>query len=101
MCDPREEYAEGFDVAGATLVRTMPDDTVVAMAPDGHLAVVAVTHDPKLDDLALMDGYVRAWIGALTDTPLVTVDAAAEGWCTAEAVAGLLASPLVRGVLAA
>ena len=53
----------------------------------------------RRDDLALMDGYVRAWIGALAGTPLVTVDAAAEGWCTAEAVAGLLALPALRGVL--
>ncbi len=83
-----------------------PDLILYLTAP---LAVVAARYAARgrpleiarRDDLALMDGYVRAWIGALTDTPLVTVDAAAEGWCTAEAVAGLLASPLVRGVLAA
>ena len=33
----------------------MPDDTVTALQPDGHTAVVALTHDPKLDDLALME----------------------------------------------
>jgi xanthine dehydrogenase accessory factor len=55
VCDPRDEYAAGFDVAGATLVRTMPDDAVTALAPDGHTAIIALTHDPKLDDLALME----------------------------------------------
>ncbi len=55
VCDPREEYATGFAVPGATLLRTMPDDTVIELKPDGHTAVIALTHDPKLDDLALME----------------------------------------------
>lgn len=55
ICDPREEYADHWSVPGTTLVRTMPDDTVIDMRPDRHMAVVALTHDPKLDDLALME----------------------------------------------
>jgi xanthine dehydrogenase accessory factor len=55
ICDPREEYADGWLVPGTTLVRTMPDDTVVEMKPDANTAIVALTHDPKLDDLALME----------------------------------------------
>lgn len=55
ICDPREEYATGWLVPGTTLVRTMPDDTVVEMKPDANTAIVALTHDPKLDDLALME----------------------------------------------
>jgi xanthine dehydrogenase accessory factor len=55
ICDPREEYADGWLVPGTTLVRTMPDDTVVEMRPDANTAIVALTHDPKLDDLALME----------------------------------------------
>jgi xanthine dehydrogenase accessory factor len=67
VCDPREEYATGFDVAGATLLRTMPDDTVSALAPDGHMAIVALTHDPKLDDLALMEALKSPafYVGAI------------------------------------
>ncbi|MCW5634443.1 MAG: XdhC family protein [Rubrivivax sp.] len=67
VCDPRDEYAEGFKVEGATLVRTMPDDTVRALQPDGHLAIVALTHDPKLDDMALMEALVSPafYIGAI------------------------------------
>ena len=55
ICDPREEYANGWDVPGATLTREMPDDVVRQMGMDGHTAVVAATHDPKLDDMALLE----------------------------------------------
>ncbi len=67
VCDPREEYATGFDVPGATLLRTMPDDTVLALKPDGHTAIIALTHDPKLDDLALMEALTSTafYVGAI------------------------------------
>jgi len=67
ICDPREEYTETWDVPGVTLVRTMPDDTVLAMNLDERCAVVALTHDPKLDDLALMEALKSPafYIGAL------------------------------------
>jgi xanthine dehydrogenase accessory factor len=55
ICDPRAEYADGFDIPGTTLTRDMPDDVVTAFRPDGASAIVALTHDPKLDDLALME----------------------------------------------
>ncbi|SEA61363.1 XdhC family protein [Paraburkholderia sartisoli] len=55
VCDPRDEYLAAWDVPNVRLVRTMPDDTVLDMRLDAHSAVVALTHDPKLDDLALMD----------------------------------------------
>jgi len=67
ICDPREEYTETWDVPGVRLVRTMPDDTVKAMQLDERCAVVALTHDPKLDDLALMEALKSPafYIGAL------------------------------------
>jgi xanthine dehydrogenase accessory factor len=67
VCDPREEYADEWDLAGATLVRGYPDDTVVSMNPDPHMAVVAVTHDPKLDDAALLEALKAPcfYVGAL------------------------------------
>jgi xanthine dehydrogenase accessory factor len=56
VCDPRVEYHEGWrGEANVELSREMPDDLVQAMHLDGNSAVVAVTHDPKLDDLALME----------------------------------------------
>jgi xanthine dehydrogenase accessory factor len=67
VCDPREEYTETWDIPGVTLVRTMPDDTAVAMRLDERCAVVALTHDPKLDDLALMEALKSPafYVGAL------------------------------------
>ncbi|TFW14957.1 XdhC family protein [Duganella callida] len=55
VCDPREEYRAGWHVDGVQLVHDMPDDIVLSMQLDRRSAVVALTHDPKLDDLALME----------------------------------------------
>jgi len=55
VCDPREEYATGFTIEGAQLSRQMPDDLLTELKVDGHTAIIALTHDPKLDDLALME----------------------------------------------
>lgn len=55
VCDPREEYREGWQVAGVEVVHAMPDDLVLEMQLDSRSAVIALTHDPKLDDLALME----------------------------------------------
>ncbi|MDP2221292.1 MAG: XdhC family protein [Hydrogenophaga sp.] len=68
VCEPRTEYHEGWDaMAGVTLSTAMPDDLVLAMNLDHHSAVVAVTHDPKLDDLALMEALRTPafYVGAL------------------------------------
>jgi xanthine dehydrogenase accessory factor len=55
VCDPREEYRAGWQVEGVQVVHAMPDDLVQELHLDSRSAVVAVTHDPKLDDLALME----------------------------------------------
>lgn len=55
VCDPREEYRMGWDVPGVGLVHAMPDDLIIEARLDARSAVVALTHDPKLDDLALME----------------------------------------------
>jgi xanthine dehydrogenase accessory factor len=55
VCDPREEYRAGWNVPGVDVVHAMPDDLVSEMKLDRRSAVVALTHDPKLDDLALME----------------------------------------------
>jgi xanthine dehydrogenase accessory factor len=67
VCDPREEYADVWDVAGVELTREMPDDVVIAMNLDAHSAVVALTHDPKLDDMALLEALKSPafYIGAI------------------------------------
>jgi xanthine dehydrogenase accessory factor len=67
VIEPREEYASGWNVAGIALDRRMPDDVIAAMNLDGHSAVVALTHDPKIDDLALMEALKSAafYVGAI------------------------------------
>ncbi len=68
VCDPREEYHEGWQGRdGVTLSVQMPDDLVLAMNLDANSAVVAVTHDPKLDDLALIEALRTPafYVGAL------------------------------------
>jgi xanthine dehydrogenase accessory factor len=55
VCDPRTEYTAEFAAGATRLVRTMPDDAVLEFAPDAHTAIIALTHDPKLDDLALLE----------------------------------------------
>lgn len=66
VCDPREEYASTL-APGATLLTGMPDDVVRELRPDAHTAIVALTHDPKLDDMALMEalGSDAFYVGAL------------------------------------
>jgi xanthine dehydrogenase accessory factor len=55
VCDPREEHRTGWHLDGVVVSREMPDDLIVRLKPDARTAVVALTHDPKLDDLALID----------------------------------------------
>ncbi|HGM5581455.1 TPA: XdhC family protein [Pseudomonas putida] len=55
VCDPRPEYIDGWNVAGVECLVGMPDDVVRDFAPDLRTCIVAVSHDPKLDDLALLE----------------------------------------------
>src|SRR5450830_736730 len=67
VCDPREDYAASLILAGVRRVMGMPDDVVRALVPDAHTAIVALTHDPKLDDMALLEALVSDafYVGAL------------------------------------
>jgi xanthine dehydrogenase accessory factor len=67
VCDPREEYAATLGLQGVTRVLGMPDDVVKELVPDAHTAIVALTHDPKLDDMALMEALNSPafYVGAL------------------------------------
>ncbi|WP_397409319.1 XdhC family protein [Polaromonas sp.] len=67
VCDPREEYRSAWSVAGAKVLSDMPDDVVVAFKPDRRSCVIALTHDPKLDDLALLEALATDafYVGAI------------------------------------
>lgn len=67
VCDPREEYRDTWQVEGVQLMTGMPDDVVEELKLDARSAVVALTHDPKLDDLALMSALKSSafYVGAI------------------------------------
>ena len=66
-CDPREEYHVTWEVPGTRFSKAMPDDLVLDLELDPHSAVVAVTHDPKLDDMVLLEALKSPafYVGAL------------------------------------
>ncbi|MHB1951762.1 MAG: XdhC family protein [Acidiferrobacteraceae bacterium] len=67
VCEPREDYRSAWPVAGARVETLMPDDFVRALAPDARSAVLALAHDPRLDDLGIIEalGSDAAYVGAL------------------------------------
>jgi xanthine dehydrogenase accessory factor len=67
VCDPREEYRGAWSVPGARVVSDMPDDVVLSFRPDRRSCVIALTHDPKLDDLALLEALKTEafYVGAI------------------------------------
>ncbi len=66
-CDPREEYRLGWGVPGTRFSSDMPDDLAIEMQLDAHTAVAALTHDPKLDDMVLLEALKSPafYVGAL------------------------------------
>ena len=70
VCDPREEYRDAWRATGSKFVDGMPDDAVLAFKPDGHSVIVTVSHDPKLDDMALTEALRSDafYVGAVGST---------------------------------
>jgi xanthine dehydrogenase accessory factor len=66
VCDPRAEIAGEWRVDGTVLDARMPDDAVRALAHE-RCAVLALMHDPKFDDLALLEALdgPAFYVGAL------------------------------------
>jgi xanthine dehydrogenase accessory factor len=67
VCDPREEFTADWDMPGVSLQPGMPDDAVLEIQTDARTAIVAITHDPKLDDMALLEALKSKafYVGAL------------------------------------
>ncbi|VVD72867.1 putative xanthine dehydrogenase subunit A [Pandoraea eparura] len=70
ICDPREIHEVTRDTPRSvhvTHAREMPDDLIVRLRPDGNTAIVALTHDPKLDDMALLEALKSEafYVGAI------------------------------------
>ena len=52
--DPRRAFATEARFPGRALVTRWPDEALAELAPDARTAIVTLTHDPKLDDPALL-----------------------------------------------
>jgi xanthine dehydrogenase accessory factor len=67
ICDPRSEFVYGWEEQHGRFVSGMPDEAVVNIQTDERTAIVALTHDPRLDDMALLTALdSRAfYVGAL------------------------------------
>ena len=67
VCDPRAEMRETWDVSDTVLMSEMPDDAVLALQADSATVIIALTHDPKLDDMALLEALKSPafYVGAL------------------------------------
>ena len=67
LCDPRQEYAAAWQTESSHLDHQMPDEAVSAWVKDRRSAVITLTHDPKLDDMALLEALNSPafYVGAL------------------------------------
>ena len=67
VVDPRSSFATAERFPGVALVHDWPDSALDSLAPDARTGIVALTHDPKLDDPALDRALhsTAGFIGAL------------------------------------
>lgn len=67
ICDPRKELVDNSPPVKATLVVAMPDDWLRDKIIDQETAVIALCHDPRIDDMALLEALNRDafYIGAM------------------------------------
>jgi len=70
VCDPRAHLLDDFGISGVHLVNDMPDDAVRRHAADPASAIVALTHDPRIDDMGLMEALTTDafYVGAMGST---------------------------------
>ena len=54
LIDPRGAFGSEDRFPGEVIVEEWPDEAMAALAPDSRTAVVTLTHDPKLDDPAIL-----------------------------------------------
>jgi xanthine dehydrogenase accessory factor len=67
VCDPRDSYEQDDIDAAVERLHCMPDEAVQACADNPRSVVLALTHDPKLDDMALLDALQSSvfYVGAI------------------------------------
>ncbi|TNF33100.1 MAG: XdhC family protein [Gammaproteobacteria bacterium] len=67
VCDPRHERIQQWSLPDVPAIQGMPDDIVREHACDSHSIVITLTHDPRIDDMALMEALQADlfYVGAL------------------------------------
>lgn len=67
VCEPRQEFVSSWNVPGCVISNKLPEDAVPEFATDHHSVVLALTHDPNLDDSALIEALPSNafYVGAL------------------------------------
>ncbi|THT98241.1 XdhC family protein [Lampropedia puyangensis] len=94
VCDPRSGMQARLSAQDIHTTGAMPDDAVHAFAPDARSCVITLSHDPKLDDVALIEAlqsqafYVGA-IGSSTNAAKRRARLAAFGGLSPNAIARL------------
>jgi len=55
LCDPRDEVLQGVELPGVEIRRELPSEVIRLGGCHADTAVVALTHDPRIDDLAMIE----------------------------------------------
>ena len=54
LCEPREAFASGWSYSHIPLDRRLPDDLIAAEFSDAWCGILALAHDPRIDDMGLL-----------------------------------------------
>lgn len=67
ICEPRIEHAECWKLDKSLLNKRMPDDIISSLPGINRCAIIALTHDPRIDDLAILEALPSDafYVGAL------------------------------------
>lgn len=67
LCDPRPDYLANWHVEGVHVTAELPDDVVREHFSDPYSGVIALAHDPRVDDMALMEALKTQafYVGAM------------------------------------
>ncbi len=70
VTDPREQMIDAWAGPEIPLIHGLPDDVILSQATDKHSVIITLTHDPRIDDMALLEALeTDAWyVGALGST---------------------------------
>jgi len=67
LCDPRPKYLDNWHVDGVKTTSRLPDDVVRERFSNPYSGIIALAHDPRVDDMALMEALKTDafYIGAM------------------------------------